>query len=152
MPVGAPGVVAGVTLTEAADAGLVPEILVAVTVHVTATPLVSGLTTIGEPDPFTPTAPHVARKPVIGLPPLLVGGVNATETWAFPAVATPMVGAPGALIGATGVTLAESAEAGLVPTPLVAFTLQVTAVPFGSGLTMMGEPGPVTVTLPHVAL
>ena len=55
-------------------------------------------------------------------PPVLAGGVNATEARALPAVAGPMVGAPGTVVG---VTLLEAAEAGPVPTAFVAVTVNV---------------------------
>ena len=55
-PVGAPGTVAGVTLLEGDDAGLVPALLVAVTVNVYAVPLVSPVTVMGllGPVPVSP--------------------------------------------------------------------------------------------------
>jgi hypothetical protein len=59
---------------------------------------------------------------VIGLPPLEVGGVKLTFACALPAVAVPMVGAPGTVLG---VTLFDIADAGLVPAALVAVTLKV---------------------------
>ena len=49
--VGAPGMVAGVTLFDAADTGPVPAELVAVTVNVYAVPLVRPPTTSGLPGP-----------------------------------------------------------------------------------------------------
>jgi hypothetical protein len=60
---------------------------------------------------------------VIGLPPLLAGAVKATVALALPAVAVPMVGAPGTVV-ADGVTLLDAAEAGPVPTELVAVTVK----------------------------
>ena len=42
--------------------------------------------------------------------------------WPFPAVAVPMVGAPGTVAGVAG---AEAAEAGPVPMALVAVTVKV---------------------------
>ena len=56
------------------------------------------------------------------LPPLEAGAVNDTVAWALPATAVPMVGAPGTV---AGVTLLEEADAGLVPTALVAVTVNV---------------------------
>ena len=55
-------------------------------------------------------------------PPLDAGGVKVTLAWALPAVAVPMVGAPGAVVG---VTAFEAADDGPVPTLLVAVTLKV---------------------------
>lgn len=51
---------AGITLLDAADWALVPVALVAVTRQVTALPLVSVETTIGELAPVLLRAPHVA--------------------------------------------------------------------------------------------
>jgi hypothetical protein len=59
---------------------------------------------------------------VIALPPLLAGTVKATVALALPAVAVPIVGAPGTV---AGVTLFDTAEAGPVPTALVAVTVKV---------------------------
>ncbi len=60
-------------------------------------------------------------------PPFEAGAVKATETEVvLAAVAVPMVGAPGVV---TAVTELEAAEAALLPTPLVAVTLKVYAVP-----------------------
>jgi hypothetical protein len=53
-------------------------------------------------------------------------------------MAALIVGAPGA---PTGVTLLEAVEAGPVPIPLVAVTVNVYAVPFVRPVTMIGEPG-----------
>jgi hypothetical protein len=55
-------------------------------------------------------------------PPLEAGAVKVTVAWVLPPVAVPMVGAPGTV---AGVTLFEAAEAALVPTALVAFTVKV---------------------------
>jgi hypothetical protein len=60
---------------------------------------------------------------VIGLPPL-EGAVQPTTADALPAVAVTPVGAAGA-VGADGVTAFEAAESGLVPTALVADTVNV---------------------------
>ena len=59
---------------------------------------------------------------MIALPPLLAGAVKVTLAWALPAVAVPMVGAPGVV---AGVTLFDAAEAAPVPTALVAVTVNV---------------------------
>ena len=45
---------------------------------------------------------------MIALPPLLAGAVKVTDACALPAVAVPMVGAPGTV---TGVTLLEATDA-----------------------------------------
>jgi hypothetical protein len=72
----------GVTLLLAALAALVPTALVAVTVNVYAVPVVSPETVIGEepPVPVSPPGLEVAVYPVIAVPPLNPGGVNATDT------------------------------------------------------------------------
>ena len=89
--------------------------------------LVSELTVMGEVAPLLePLAPpllevHEAVKPVIGAPPLLPA-VKATIPLAFPAVTEVIVGA----VGATATKkLDDAAEAGLLPTALVASTVQV---------------------------
>src|SRR4051812_49828747 len=112
--VGAPGTVAGVTLFEADDAAPVPTALVAVTVNVYAVPFVRPATVHGE-DAHVPVWPseEVAVYDVIADPPLLAGAVKVTVACALPAVAVPMVGAPGTV---AGVTLFDADEAGPVPT------------------------------------
>jgi hypothetical protein len=59
---------------------------------------------------------------VIAAPPLLAGAVNVTDALPLPGVAVPMAGALGAV---AGVTPFEAAEAGPVPTLLVAVTVKV---------------------------
>jgi hypothetical protein len=73
---------------------------------------------------------------------LLPGAVKLTDALALPAVAPPIVGAPGTL---TGVTLLDADDAAPVPTPLVAVTVKLYAVPLVSPLTRIGlaEPPPV---------
>jgi len=74
-------------------------------------PFVSGDTTIGleaaaterVAPPFDDT--HVAVYPVIGLPPLLAGALNVTDTAATPPTATPMPGAPGAVAAPAGMDM-----------------------------------------------
>lgn len=85
----------------------------------------------------------------MALPPLLLGAVKAMETCAFPAVAAPMVGAPGTV---AGVTLLDAEDAEPVPTALMALTAQVTAVPLVKPVTVIGEAAPVAVCVPQVAL
>jgi hypothetical protein len=61
------------------------------------------------------------------VPPLLAGAVNATLAVVMPvAVAVPIVGAPGTV---NGVILLLALLAELVPTELVAVTVNVYAVP-----------------------
>jgi hypothetical protein len=136
---GAPGTVAGVTLFDAAEGGLVPAALVAVTVKVYAVPLVSPATVHGD-DAHVPVCPleDVAVYDVIVEPPLLAGAVNATVACALPAIAVPIVGAPGTVIG---VTLFDAADGAPVPTPFVAVTVNVYAVPLVSPATVIDEQG-----------
>ena len=56
------------------------------------------------------------------LPPVEVGGLNATLTCALPAVATGLVGASGTVLG---VTDPDGAEATEFPAALVATTVKV---------------------------
>lgn len=86
----------GVTAEDAADAALAPAELLAVTVKVYDVPLVRPGTTMGLEAPVAviPLGADVTVKLVIGAPPLKAGAVNDTLARAFPAVATPMVGAP----------------------------------------------------------
>jgi len=125
----------------------VPTAFVAVTVKVYAVPLLRPVTVIGDAAPLTlmPPGEEVTVYEVIAEPPLEAGGVNAIEAWVFPAVAVPIVGGPGT---APGVTLFEGADAGPVPTALVALTVNVYAVPLVSPLRMMGEPGPLATIAP----
>ena len=62
---------------------------------------------------------------MIGLPPLEAGGAKLTVAWLLPAVAVPMVGAPGTVGDAEGVTLLEGFEDGPVPIAFVALTVNV---------------------------
>jgi len=85
---------------------------------------------------------------MIALPPFDAGAVKLTVAAVFPAVAAPIVGAPGAVRGTIGVTLLEAADAGPVPAELVAVTVNVYAVPFVSPVTVSGLAAPVAVMLP----
>ena len=59
---------------------------------------------------------------MIAEPPLLDGAVKVTLALALPAVAVPIVGAPGTV---DGVTLLDAADAAPVPSALVAVTVKV---------------------------
>jgi hypothetical protein len=124
---GASGTVAGTTVSDASDCGLVPTALVAVTVQVYVLPFVSPVTSIGEPLPLSlPDVPpsldvHDAANEVMALP-LSAPGVNATEIDALPRVTLVMVGGSGTAAGMTG---SDGREAVLVPIALVAVTVQV---------------------------
>ena len=80
--------------------------------------------------------------PVIAEPPLEAGAVHVTVALALPPTPATAVGAPGADGGAVGVTGAEAGESALGPTPLVATTLNVYAVPLVSPVTSQVS-GPV---------
>src|SRR6476619_4497598 len=71
----------------------------------------------------------------MGEPPVLAGAVHVTVADALPAVAVPMVGAPGAVAAAAGVIVLELVEAALVPIALVAVTTKCTGVPVARALT-----------------
>jgi hypothetical protein len=110
--VGAPGTVMGVAELEAELAVLVPIALVAVTVNVYVVPVVNPFTVI-VPEPACDIVPvmfpgdDVAVYEVIAVPPLSAGAVNVTVAEVEPvAVATPIVGAPGTVLG-VGQLLAE---------------------------------------------
>jgi hypothetical protein len=121
---GAPGIVAGVTLLDAADGKPVPFAFVAVTVNVYAVPFVRPATMIGlaAPADVMPPGLDVTVYPVIGLPPLSAGAVKLTVARALPATAEAAVGAPGT---PTGVTLLDAADAALTPMAFVAVTVNV---------------------------
>ena len=140
--VGAPGTVAGVTLLEAADAGPAPTAFVAVTVNVYAVPLARPVTVMevqgAVQEAVMPPGEDVAVKLVMAVPPLDAGAVNVTVACVLPAVAVPMVGAPG---GPSGVALFEAADAGPVPMALVAVTVKVYAVPFARPPTVIEVQG-----------
>jgi len=65
---------------------------------------------------------EVTVYPVIAEPPSLAGAVNVTVARVFPAVAVPIVGAPGTVEGVTGF---EAELAGPVPLAFVAVTVKV---------------------------
>src|SRR5437667_10988383 len=72
--------------------------------------------------------------------PLSAPGVNATEIDALPRVTLVMVGASGAAAGTTG---DDGSDALLVPTALVAVTVQVYVLPLVRLLTVTGDAAPV---------
>jgi hypothetical protein len=74
---------------------------------------------------LAPAGLEVTVYEVIGLPPFEAGAVQETAAEALPAVAVTAVGAPGAVAGATGVTLLDGAEAAPLPTALAATTVKV---------------------------
>ena len=78
-------------------------------------------------------------------PPLSVGAVKVTVASPLPRTADTLVGAPGTDNGVTEL-LAE--EAVLVPTALVAVTVNVYAVPLVKPVIVIGEDPPVAVWPP----
>jgi hypothetical protein len=124
--VGAPGTVAGVTPFDAADAGPVPIAFVAVTVNVYVVPFARPVTSMDVQGavhvPVIVPGEDVAVYDVIAEPPSLAGAVKVTVACAFPAVAAPIVGAPGT---SNGVTLLEAAEGALAPAEFTATTVKV---------------------------
>jgi hypothetical protein len=97
--------------------------------------LESPVTVIGLALPVAVKPPglEVTVYPVIAEPPLLAGAVNVIVACAFPAVAVPIVGAPGTV---EGVKEFEAALAGPVPLAFVAVTVKVYAVPLVSPVTV----------------
>jgi len=81
----------------------------------------------------------------MALPPFDAGAVKDIVVCALPAVAVPIVGAPGVV---AGITLLDAAEAVPVPVALVAVTENVYAVPLVRPVTVIGLTVPVAVTLP----
>jgi hypothetical protein len=78
---------------------------------------------LAEPVPAILPGLEVTVYPVIAEPPLLSGAVKVTVARAFPAVAVPIVGAPGTVV-ADGVTEFEAELATLMPFAFVAVTVK----------------------------
>ena len=76
---------------------------------------------------------------------MLPGGLNATLTFAFPAVTEVIVGASGTV---DGTTLLDGADGMPLTIALLAVTAQVTAVPIGNPVTTIGEAGPAALRAP----
>jgi len=112
---------------DGADAGPVPIAFVPETRQVYVLPFVRAFTVSGEAEPEAfPAAPplldvHVAAYEVMLLP---CGGAgpNATDAAPVAGVTLVMTGGPGRAAATTG---ADGGEAGLVPVPFVALTVQV---------------------------
>ena len=122
----------GVTALDGAEAGPVPTRLVATTWSVTAVPLVRPVTVAEVTLPATFTVPTSAPVPssaltvyeVIGAPPSDAGGVQVTVAAESPAVAAPIVGAPGTVadgpphgVGSSGPTAGPMADPVVAPSP-----------------------------------
>lgn len=145
--VGTPGIVAGITLLEAAEADPAPTALVAVTVKVYAVPLVSPVTVRGLDAPVAvlPSGLEATVYEMIAKPPLDAGAAKLTVAAVLPATADPIVGAPGT---AAGTTLLEAVEGDPVPTAFVAVTANEYTVPFVNPVTVNGLDAPVAVFPP----
>src|SRR5918994_2640711 len=89
----------------------------------------------------TPVALQTAAYVVIADPPFDAGAVKAMLACALPAVAAPMLGAPGTVAGVT-FALADAAE---LPRAFVAITLHTYVVPFVRPVTEIGLAVPVPV-------
>ena len=86
---------------------------------------------------------------MIGAPPSLAGAEKVTEALASPGAARPITGEAG---NVAGVTLFETADAGLLPSSLAATTTHVTGIPMVKPLSVMGEAEPDWDCPPHVAV
>jgi hypothetical protein len=144
-PVGALGAPTGVTAFEETEAALLPAALVATTVKVYATPLVNILST--QLDPVEPVVEHVLPSglevtiyPVIAEP-FAVPLPKVIVARPLPATAEIVVGGLGVPTTGCGVTVGEAAEAGPVPTELVAVTVKLYAVPLVRPVTVQVKAG-----------
>jgi hypothetical protein len=148
-PVGAPGTVAGVTAADAEEGEELLTEFIATTVNVTAVPLVRPVTVAVRTFPTVTGLPTdgVTVYPVIAEPPFEAGAVQETVANALPATAETPVGAPGTVAGVTAADAVESVE---LPTAFVAFTLNVTAVPFVRPVTEAVRTLPTVTALPGV--
>src|SRR5579884_693068 len=86
-----------ITAFEGADSGPLPALVVACTVKVYVVPFVNPVTAIGlvVPVAVMPPGLDVTVYPVMGAPPVVIGGVNETLTPPGPTAALIPVGAPG---------------------------------------------------------
>ena len=126
MIVGGPGTPT-VSAADAFESALVPTAFVAVTEHEYTSPLLNPPTVTGDAAPvWLPDAPplfdvHVAVNDVIVLP-LLLRGTKLTTADPSPLLTVPIFGGSGTV---AGIAVPEGADAGPVPTPLVAVAVQV---------------------------
>ena len=104
-------------------------------------------TTVGIP----PAGLEVTVYAVMALPPSDNGADHETLAWVSPAVAETAGGAPGAVATASGVTLFDAAEAGLLPLPFSAVTENVYAVPLTRPVTVTVVSGAITAVTAVVA-
>ena len=127
-PVGASGTVAGIITGDCAEGKESPAAFIAITVNLTAIPLVRLLSVAVRTFPTVRDTPveTVTLYPVIAEPPFIAGAVQETIAEELPGTAETLVGAPGTAIG---VTEAEAEEAVEGPTEFLATTVNVRAVP-----------------------
>ena len=127
-PVGAPGIVIGVTEVEAKEGSELPVEFVAFTVNVTAVPLVSPVKLAVKTFPTVNELPEddVRVYAVIAEPPSEAGAVHDTVADALPATAETPVGTSGS--AAVGVIVVEAEESKEGPTEFIATTVNVTGV------------------------
>ena len=86
---------------------------------------------------------------MIAKPPFEAGALNETVAWLLPGAALVMVGAPGTV---AGVTVFDAVDGALVPTALVAVTVQLTGVPFVRPVTTIVVPAADPLRAPQVAV
>src|SRR3569623_69408 len=102
-----------------------PEVIVqtpvVLDVRLTVSPDVAVAVNVGVVPKFWPPGLAMTVQPVIVIPPLEAGALKLTVACALPAVAVPMVGAPGTV---AGVTLQVEPERLPVPIALVAVTVK----------------------------
>jgi len=146
-PVGASGIVHGVTAAEGEEGKEFPREFVATTVKVTAVPLVN------PPIAVFKTLPTVTGLPTEGVivyavivaPPFEAGAVQDTVTDVLLGRAETPVGASGTV---DGVTEAEAEENEELPVEFIATTLNVSAVPLVRLLSVAVRTFPTVTELP----
>ena len=128
--VGAPGSIGtGITLLEADDQRLVPTSFVAATVKEYEILLVNPVTISGLVAPVADRPPGVESTVywLMGWPPSEAGAVKVTVACPVPAVAVPIVGAPGIV---AGITTLEGFDGKPVPLEFLAVTVNLYATPY----------------------
>ena len=135
-PVGASGIVDGVTEAEGEENEELPVEFIARTLNVSAVPLVRLVSVAVRTFPTVTELPidGITVYPVIAEPPFEAGAVQLIVADALAATAETAVGAPGR--SALGVMAADSRDEDEVPSILIAFMLKVMAVPFVKPVTV----------------
>ena len=127
-PVGAPGIVLGVSELDAVDEFEFPTELIATTVKVYAVPFVSPVNThevlavFTQLDGAETDGEDETVYPVIAEPPVEAGAVQETVTCALPTVPVTPVGAPATVAGVTAVEADDELD---VPIEFKATTVNV---------------------------